>query len=147
MRWIIATSLLLALMGLLVWLRRRAPPLASGPEFRIDFDDTMIAITDNLGERHEILWSDLEKVAIRTTDDGPTGADIFWGLQTASAERVLVFPDGAAGERELLDAFAKRLEGFNYGEVMHAMGTTSNGLFVVWQRGQSSAPPIDPADV
>jgi hypothetical protein len=141
--WITAGGLL-GLMGLLFWLRVRAGPPAPGTPFRIDYDETSIGVTDNFGERHVVRWDDLEKVAIRIADDGPAGADVFWGLQTQSSDHVLVFPEGATYEAELISEMTRRLPGFNNDEVMHAMGSTSNGLFVVWQK--ESGPGLPAAD-
>ncbi len=142
--WIIAAALL-ALMALLYWLYRRGALGGPSAPFTIEHDETSIIVTDNFGHRHAIRWDDLEKVAIRTADDGPSGADVFWGLQTRSSDNVLVFPEGAAGERELVDAMARRLPGFDDDQVMQAMGTTANGLFVVWEKeSQPVLPGADP---
>jgi YD repeat-containing protein len=144
--WIIAVGLL-ALLLLLFWLRGRPAAQPRAGPFQIDYDDRSITVTDGFGESHTVQWDELEKVAIRTADDGPVGAGVVWGLQTRSSDHVLIFPEGAAGEAELVSEMTRRLPGFDSNEVIHAMGTTSNGLFVVWQKVPlPSSPAMDPGN-
>jgi len=145
--WITAVALL-AVAALVVLLRlRTAPPQVVGVPFRIDYDDTWIRVTDNLGARRQVRWDELERVAIRTGDDRSTGADILWGLQTPGSDDVLVFAEGAAGQVELVNEMTRRLPGFNHDEVIHAMGTTSRGLFVVWEKEcEPTMPAADAGD-
>jgi hypothetical protein len=43
-----------------------------------------------------------------------------------------VVPGGATGEQEMLAAFA-RLPDFDHSQVIKAMGSTRNAIFVCWQ--------------
>src|SRR5581483_5871913 len=88
--WIIAVGLL-ALLVLLFWLRRRPPGQPQAGPFRVYYDETSIPVTDDFGENHTVRWDELEKVAIRTADDGPVVAGVVWGLQTRSSDHVLIF--------------------------------------------------------
>lgn len=66
---------------------------------------------------------DLQRVEILTTDQGPFRPDVFWVLH--GSETSCVGPQGATGERELLDRLQK-LPGFRNEAVIKAMPSTEN---------------------
>lgn len=123
-----------AVAALLCW-RTRAAPLSEA-QFIVQSNKDAITVTAPNGEKQSVLWKDLTKVAIRTTDDGPWQADVFWGFHTGNDKPTLVFPGGATGEQELLKEMESRLHGFDDQAVIKAMGSTSNAYFIVWQRGK-----------
>jgi hypothetical protein len=124
-----------------LWWRARSPLI---PEslFVVRFDDEAITVTSPNGETQSVMWRDLTKVGIRTTDDGPAQPDVFWGLHTGAEKAALVFPGGATGEQEVLAAMESRLPGFDDNQVIKAMGSTSNAYFLIWE--QRKEPPDNP---
>ena len=104
----------------------------------VEFGDEGIRGRAPGAEPWSIPWRDLERVEIRTTDEGPFTADVFWVLHTASAARVV--PQGATGERELFERL-QALPGFDNGAVIAAMGSVENQSWVCWERGAAGAPP------
>lgn len=99
---------------------------------RVEFDDAKISVTYPEGTR-SVAWNSLTKVAIRTTGDGPAEPDLFWGFHAGTETPSVVFPGGATGEQELLKALQTRLPGFSNEQVLKAMGSTSDAVFVVWE--------------
>ena len=99
----------------------------------ITFDDEQVRVTDQNGEIHSVRWADLTMVGIRTTDEGPFLPDVFWGLHGADKAPAVVYPQGATGESDLLEAMQKRLAGFDNRKLIEAMGCTGNAFFLVWE--------------
>jgi len=75
--------------------------------------------------------STIQKISIETNDSGPYNTDVWWHIEGDGA-RVSI-PGGATGENEMLKAFGN-LDGFNHEEVIHAMGSTTNKTFLVYQK-------------
>lgn len=103
-------------------------------EFVVQFDADAIARVSPNGETQSVLWGDLTRVEIRTTEEGPLLPDVFWCLYTDSDSVPLVFPGGSTGEQEVLAEMQSRLPGFDDKEFINAMGSTSNATFLVWER-------------
>jgi hypothetical protein len=83
------------------------------------------------GKVERVKWSDLERVDVLTTSDGPFAPDVFWILN--GAEGGCVIPQGATGEAELMDRLQK-LPGYDNKAVIEAMGSTSDRIFVCWEK-------------
>jgi len=81
------------------------------------------------GSQESVMWNDLQKVEIITTDDGPFAPDVFWILH--GTECGCVIPQGAVSGSELLEKL-QSLPGFDSGVFLEAMGSTSNAVFVCW---------------
>lgn len=79
-----------------------------------------------------VAFSDLESVAIQTTNAGPPGPDVFWVLTTASG--VVKVPQGADGEEQLVDKLTA-LPDFNFESMIEAASCTENRLFTCWSKG------------
>lgn len=99
----------------------------------ISFDDEHVRVTHPDGEMQSVRWADLTMVGIRTTDEGPFVADVFWGLHGADKAPAVVYPQGATGESDLLEAMQKRLAGFDNRKLIEAMGCTGNTFFLIWE--------------
>jgi hypothetical protein len=128
-------AFVLVVAAALVWLRgylRSRPPKAS---WRVETDDTGIMAILPSGARATLRWVDLTRVTIRTTDEGPHATDVFWEFHTRDRSPAFAVPGGATGESDLLHALGTRLPGFRHEEVVRAMGSTSNDLFLVWEAG------------
>lgn len=100
----------------------------------ISFDEEHVRVTRPDGEMQSVRWADLTMVGIRTTDEGPFVADVFWGLRGADKAPAVVYPQGATGESDLLEAMQKRLAGFDNRKLIEAMGCTGNAFFLIWER-------------
>lgn len=92
---------------------------------------------DDVGvtRRHEgvvlehITWSDLRRVEVRTTSDGPWRDDVFWLLLNAEGDGVAV-PSERVPEGLL--ARLRELPGWDHAAVIRAMGTATDGIFLCW---------------
>ena len=71
-----------------------------------------------------------------TNDTGPRGADVWRMLEAVSPEHRVCVPQGATGEQAVIDRLLG-LPGFDYGQLIKAMGSTSNALFKCWEAGAS----------
>jgi hypothetical protein len=115
--------------------RRRGPPVLM-PEALdvVTFDERTITVRYSGGATRTIDWDELTMVGIKTTDEGPFVADVFWGLHGPDGGPRVVYPQGATGDGELLAEMQRRLVGFDDTQLIMAMGSTSNAFFVIWQR-------------
>lgn len=110
----------------------------------VTFDDRTIAVRYPDGQTRAIGWQELTQVGIKTTDEGPFVADVFWGLHGPDGEPQVVYPQGATGEGELLSEMQRRLVDFDNRQLIEAMGSTGNAFFVIWQ-GEDLRPRSRPA--
>ena len=83
------------------------------------------------GKVERVAWSDLQKVEIVTTSDGPMSPDVFWVLHGSSEGCAI--PQGATGEKELLDRL-HALPGFDNGAMIEAMCCTADRRFLCWEK-------------
>lgn len=113
-------------MGLRDILRsfRRIPP-------SVRFDDEIIVRTRTNGETETIRWSDLTRMTVVTTGDGPWTEDVFWLLEGAAGGCAI--PQGAAGTDLLLPRL-QALPGFDNSAFINAMGSATNAKFICWER-------------
>jgi hypothetical protein len=89
------------------------------------------------GKTESVRWDDLREVEIITTDQGPFVPDVFWVLHGATTGCVI--PEGATGERELMERF-QHLPGFRFEAVIKANVSAQNQRFVCWEKpGQNNA--------
>jgi hypothetical protein len=128
---------------MLSWLWKRSrpsgkPPLPGGNDeaATVRVNETSIAVPQADGTVETLLWADLGRVTVLTTDRGPAETDLFWVLSSRDNRRRLVVPLGAPGERELLKAMQRRLHGFDNMRVVEAMSSTRKASFVVWEHGK-----------
>jgi hypothetical protein len=100
--------------------------------FSVSFDDHEIKLIMPDGHAYIIPWSELRRVALETTNEGPFMDDVFWILSTK--KHSLLVPQGARGEKELLGRL-QQLPNFDNEAVISAMGCAENKLFLCWQSG------------
>jgi hypothetical protein len=110
----------------------RPPAAAAGVSVAYDDKEIVVRIAGSPDER--LAWTDLTRVAVRTTDEGPFTCDLFWMLERADGSALTV-PMGSAGEAELLATLQHRLHGFDNLAVVEAMGSTECARYVVWEPG------------
>ena len=126
-------------MLMMKWLKRIADrlkrPTGLYPEclWTVTFDGLGFRATDQTGKAMFVPKQDLSSVAIATNDSGPWGADLWWLLYGPDGQLACGFPQGATGEKEVLDELMA-MPGFDPGETTKAMGCTSNLTFIVWRR-------------
>lgn len=126
-------------MGFLKWL------FGSKGESRLQLESSVNVVFDEEGVKctkpgckdESITWNKLDAVLIETNDKGPFEPDVFWLLLTKDMSCGCVIPQGATGENELTEEMQKRLEGFDNGMMIKAMGSTENQKFLIWERKQS----------
>src|SRR6185369_7366841 len=119
--------------------RGRSGRLIPESLFTVAADEWQISVSDPEGNERNTTWSLIERVLIRTTDEGPFLPDVFWIVEPID-KSALVFPGGSTGESDVLRALQASLPGFRSEQVIAAMGSTANQEFLLWERN-SSCPP------
>jgi len=140
--------LALAVFGLPAAAYLRRARFGFGPEpsiETIEIDDLGVARTvGSINER--IRWEDVEEIRIITTDGGPYTEDVFFILVDAEQKGCLI-PHDSAVKYKLLERLHSRFDGLDDDAVIKAMGTTSNGNFLIWKKPQRAiAQPAVAAD-
>jgi hypothetical protein len=99
------------------------------PEYSVDeFGFTEVSPK---GEGKTISWSEVQHVGILTTSDGPWFEDVFFIIKTDRGD--ICLPNGKAMEIQLFEHF-KALPGFEYEQVIKAMGCAVDNSFPCWDR-------------
>ena len=93
-------------------------------------DEAGLAVTSR-GRELRLEFSDLDRVSIRTTDDGPGAEDVFWSLSVGSMEYLV--PQGSPGEAELFEHLLT-LPNFDSQAMIAAMTCSENAEFECWRR-------------
>ena len=97
-----------------------------------------------MGDVHEaIAWSDVVWVRVYTTSEGPIAEDVFFALGGADGKGCLV-PHGLAVEVDLVAALQRRLPELDNDALVRAMGSATDAVFTIWQRGAPAPPPTKP---
>lgn len=107
----------------------------------VQVDDAGVLRVDG-SIREQIAWPDVTEIRIVTTDQGPYAEDVFFVL-VGLDNRGCVVPHDAADRTGLYEELKKRFVGLNDDLVIRAMGSTSNGLFVIWQRADTHGAESD----
>jgi hypothetical protein len=100
--------------------------------FVVEVTDTGIINHRPNGQVERVAFADLKAVIIETDDSGPWGADVWWFLVGNGPESGCVYPNGATGEGEALQAL-QRLPGFDNEQLIQAMSSTDNARFLCWK--------------
>ena len=99
--------------------------------FIVRLSDSEVVCERPDGKTERVAWSDLQRVEIVTTSDGPMVPDVFWVLH--GTDGGCAIPQGATGEEELLDRL-HALPGFDNGRMIEAMCCATDNRFLCWQR-------------
>lgn len=87
----------------------------------------------------EVRWDELRRVEIVTTSDGPAMDDVFWLLEgTGNAGVVVPSEQVPQGMTERL----QELPGFDNGEVIRAMSSTTDARFLCWDATGDANPDL-----
>ena len=98
---------------------------------RVETDDREVRYIRPEGHVDSISWSELQRIAVRTTDGGPYLEDVFYYL--AGSECGFYIPLGAAGTDRLSQRLTA-LPKFNGEEFSSAISCTDNAWFPCWER-------------
>jgi len=131
---IVFVVLVAALVALLASRARRAPD--GEALWFVRFDAETVSVTIPNPSLQSVRWDEITRIQVRTTDEGPWAPDVLWGLHRAEGDPVIHL-NGATGLQELLGEMGHRLPDIRHDEVIWAMGTTSNAIFVVWEHASS----------
>ena len=82
-------------------------------------------------------WSELIRVRIVTTDEGPWCEDAFWLLEGRDGTGCVV-PNAFAETSGLVSAVGAHLPGFDYRMVVEAMTSTDHAEFLCWQAPEAA---------
>lgn len=99
--------------------------------YRFEVTDDAVAVVTPDGRRHAVSLATLAEVAVETNDSGPWGADVWTVF--LGPDGACPVPQGTEGDEAMWDVF-RRLPGFDYAQVIDAMGCAENRTFVVWRR-------------
>lgn len=100
-------------------------------DYHVKISDAQVTCSRPDGTIEKIAWSDLHKVEILTTDEGPEAPDIFWVLHGTRSGCVI--PWGATGAAELLTRL-QELPGFRNDAIIDAASLTTNNQLECWIR-------------
>jgi len=101
-------------------------------------------ITRNFGpslrarQQEKVLWAEVVKVEIQTTDAGPGAEDFFFLLHGSDGKGVVV-SNSLAVEHHLVDELHKRFPGLDSMAIAVAAGSTDNRWFTIWQKDGTDA--------
>jgi hypothetical protein len=115
------------------WFRKKQAKLMPEGFWTVMLVEQKIRVTDQEGRVKSVGLAELSRVIIETNDTGPWGADVWWLFFGADSKLALAFPQGATGEKEVLDRLFS-LPGFRQEEVIKAMGCTEDAAFPVWSK-------------
>jgi hypothetical protein len=131
-------------MGFLNWFRRQQsdePDIIPLPSVRppastfwcdvVRCNETGFVGMSTRGPELRLEFSHLDRVAIRTTDEGPGGDDVFWLL--VAGEQECLIPHGAPGETELFERLLK-LPAFDSQAMIVPMTSGENIEVECWSR-------------
>jgi hypothetical protein len=102
----------------------------------IQIDDVGV-LRVNGSIREQIRWADVEEIRIITTDGGPLSEDVFFALVDGEKKGCLI-PHDAAVRDKLLEQLQSRFTGLDDEAIIRAMGSTSNGNFLIWRKSHSA---------
>jgi hypothetical protein len=106
----------------------------AGPRQRefVQIDEGGVAVETKAGIER-VAWTDLNKVRILTTNEGPWKEDVYFLLEARNGHGCAV-PHDAAVRTRLLEELQSRLQGVRDDKVIEAMGCTENNSFTIWER-------------
>lgn len=107
--------------------KRATLTVLEAPAGTVDVDDQGARRWLTGGRSESVSWSELVKVELMTTDQGPWAMDVFWVLHGAD-EKGCVLPQDVDGLLERLQA----LPGFDNEAVIRAMASSANARFLAW---------------
>jgi len=95
-------------------------------------DDHGVSVRFSDGKVEAVAWSELTEVVMVTTDEGPFTEDVFFLLEGMNDTGCCV-ANGDPASKELLQRLQK-LQDFDNGKFIEAMGCAENARFVCWRK-------------
>lgn len=81
-----------------------------------------------------IPWSDVSKIEIVTTDQGPWEEDVWWLFYLNEQEIPIDMPQGTQNHERIFDVLESFFTDVRMDRISKAMGSTSNAKFEVWSK-------------
>ena len=132
----------------LKWLKSRLARPPNELDLHVVMDDFGVSCERSDGLIEAVVWDDLQKVTIMTTDDGPFVEDVFFVLY--GSDSGCVIPQGAQRSGALLERL-QQLPGFDNEAIVQAMSCATNNEFLCWERAAdrsaSNWSPIPPKNL
>lgn len=91
------------------------------------------------GESDDIAISDITKIEIVTTDEGPWNEDLWWVFSSKNKDEPFCAPQMSLGNEKIFNLLESRFSFVDMKAIQKAMGATSNARFEVWSSSQSGA--------
>lgn len=110
---------------------KRESKLNPESKWIVSIENEVIFLTDPNGNVLECAIGEIDKVVIETNNQGPFFPDVWWKI--ISKEKMLLIPQGATGENELLNEM-QNLPDFDNEKFIEAMSCTSNREFICWTK-------------
>ncbi|MFA6210391.1 MAG: hypothetical protein WCT03_01930 [Candidatus Obscuribacterales bacterium] len=107
------------------------PRTSKSPQYKLSPEGIVELAAKPEESEREYLWSSVNHVGILTTSDGPWCEDVYFVIKTDNG--TIMIDQSHAAKIELFEQFA-RLPGFNYEQVILAMGCTDDAAFNCWER-------------
>ena len=123
-------------MALFDFLKRR--PKQPEDYFAVTVTNETVTVEHPQRKKEKVNWADIESIKIITTDQGPLQPDVWLAL--LGSQSGCLIPQGAKGYDEIYD-IVSAYEGFNFEEVIKAMGCTDNQEFLVWTKDKPDGAP------
>jgi hypothetical protein len=98
----------------------------------VHLTDTAIELRVGAEVRERVLWEDLVRVEVLTTDEGPYVEDMFWAL-LGSDGSFMIIPAELTQPTRLLERL-QQLPGFDNEQVIAAAGSIEKDRFLCWER-------------
>ena len=110
-------------------LRKRLVRPTPESKWSIAVTEGLIVGSDEVGGSKSLALEELSGAAIATNDSGPWGTDVRWLLYGQGDRLACSFPQDATGEEEAVIDILMAMPGFDHGEKIKAMASTTNAAF------------------
>ena len=80
-----------------------------------------------------IIWKNVERIEIITTNEGPLNEDFWWLFYQRALNRPVDIPQGAIGIEAIFDILPTHFKGYDDVAINEACESTSENRFSVWK--------------
>jgi hypothetical protein len=106
---------------------------------RITLNRRSVRLVGPPGTNRAMRRDDLSGVMVETHMSGDRVTDVWWLLYGRAGEPVMRAPQGASGEKDLVD-WLMSLPGFDIDALTRAMRFRGNATFELWKARDAAAP-------
>lgn len=89
---------------------------------------------ETVDDFEEWYWSDVEKIQVFTTDEGPFNEDLYWVISFVNCNHCLYIPQLSKGSDKMITAISEVLSEPNWDMAIKAMGSCENDKFLIWSK-------------